>query len=467
MKQAKIFQKLAVVLFGLFLFVPYSCGMIQDTTASININLGGGARAVSAEDKAAAVFDIYFNGELVGSRVSGNFHSEVTMGTTVVVRVEAFLDGKLIATGESSLYVQRGVNSITVTLREVETPSDGGGGAMPTQITIAVFDTSKFCKQGDNSIGNFSSGDAAGISIQNVDAILQTTIFNEGEQLPEPTFTQGDTHTATFVGWVPVDETSLLSKTALNEFNGKTLIPGILLEPISVPFDAEIVGGQQYPDFMTAFNAVTADQTLKLLKDVNITSQLSITKNMTLDLNGYSISGDDTFGLIDIQARITFTLNDSKGSGSEGTLTGGGNYGNGSAVYINNNATFKMYGGNITGNQTNTGGAVYVYGGTFEMHGGKITNNTVTNPGSTGGGGGVRIDNNGSFIMETGEISNNTVSGTTNGKGGGIFVNGGTFTKTGGEVKNNSAPNGKNLYVASGSTATGNGATLATTNDAF
>lgn len=475
MKQAKIFQKLTIILFSLFVFVPASCGMLQDTTASIAINLGGGARAVSTEDRASAVFDIYFNENLVGSQVSGNFYAEATVGTTIVVRVEAFVDGKLIAAGAASLYVQSGVNSVNISLREVQIPSEGGtvvtpppgGGTITvTQIKIAGFDLSKYCKQGDNSIGNFSSGDAAGIAVSNPQDIQGTT-FSEGEQLPVPTFSHGTTHTATFVGWVPVDDVGTLASFAMSDFDGKTLIPAIILDPVPTPFVAEIVGGQQYTDFMDAFNYVTADQTLKLLKDVNITRQLSITKNMTLDLNGYSILGDDSFGLIDIQSNKTFTLNDSKGSGREGMLTRG-SYGNGAAVYINTNATFNMNGGDITGNTSKAGGAVYLAGtgSKFVMDGAaKITYNTVTEATANRYGGAGVCMYGGTFEMRNGEISNNTVSGS-NGSGGGIFMNGGTFTKTGGEVKNNSAPNGANLSVQSG-TATGNGATLATTNDAF
>lgn len=234
MRQVKIFRNLTAVLFALFLFVPVSCSMIQDATASVTINLGGGARAISAEDKASAVFDVYFDGNLVGSRVAGNFNADATVGTTIVVRIDAFVRGDLVATGQSSLYVQNGENGVTIILREIQTQTGGETVINPpsgsTQITIAGFDLSQYCKQGDNTIGSFGSGDAAGISIQNVDAIRQTTAFNEGEQLPVPMFTPGNTHTATFAGWVPVDDTALLSKMVLREFNGKTLIPAIVLD---------------------------------------------------------------------------------------------------------------------------------------------------------------------------------------------------------------------------------------------
>lgn len=241
MKRAKIFQNLAAVLFGLFLFIPVSCSMIQDATASVTINLGGGARAISAEDRASAVFDVYFDGNLVGSRVSGSFNAEATAGTTIVVRLDAFVRGDLVATGQSSLYVQNGENGVTIILREIQPSSGGGGGVMPTQITIARFDTSQFCNQNGNNIDIFGVGDTRGITVSNAQDIQGTT-FNVSDMLPEPTFAPGDTHIATFVGWVPNDDPGLLSKNVLTEFDGKTLIPGIVLDPrtITVSFNTSV-----------------------------------------------------------------------------------------------------------------------------------------------------------------------------------------------------------------------------------
>lgn len=241
MKRAKIFQNLAAVLFGLFLFIPVSCSMIQDATASVTINLGGGARAISAEDRASALIDVYFDGNLVGSRVSGSFNAEATAGTTIVVRLEAFVRGDLVATGQSSLYVQNGNNIVTVILREIQPHSGGAGGVMPTQITIARFDTSRFCNQNGNLIDSFGMGDTVGITVSNAQDIQGTT-FNVDAPLPEPTFTPGDTHIATFVGWVPNDDPGLLNKNALAEFDGKTLIPAIVLDPrtITVSFNTSV-----------------------------------------------------------------------------------------------------------------------------------------------------------------------------------------------------------------------------------
>jgi len=99
--------------------------------------------------------------------------------------------------------------------------------------------------------------------------------------------------------------------------------------------------------------------------------------------------------------------------------------------------TFNMYGGNISGNTTGTGGGVYTYtNGTFNMYGGTISENTATEVTEGGGGGGVY--NHGTFNMYGGTISNNTAT-----NGGGVFNTiDGTFNMSGGTISNNTATNG-------------------------
>ncbi|MCD7785801.1 MAG: hypothetical protein LUH18_09585 [Oscillospiraceae bacterium] len=100
-------------------------------------------------------------------------------------------------------------------------------------------------------------------------------------------------------------------------------------------------------------------------------------------------------------------------------------------IYVGDNSTFTMSGGEISGNTSVNGGGVYVKsGGTFTMTGGTITGNT-----SNGTGGGVC--NAGTFTMSGGTISDNTAGGTygtySEGVYGSITMNGGTISghKTG------------------------------------
>ena len=128
-----------------------------------------------------------------------------------------------------------------------------------------------------------------------------------------------------------------------------------------------------------------------------------------------------------------------------------------------NDAVFKMYGGAIYNNYPWEAGGenaasasgVLIGGGTFNMYGGKITGNGRIDEESLGGG--VFVANQGSFLMSGGEISGNHDK-----EGGGVFVgglygyhdfsacSGGTFTMSGGSITGNSGTGG-GVYVSSGS----------------
>jgi hypothetical protein len=109
---------------------------------------------------------------------------------------------------------------------------------------------------------------------------------------------------------------------------------------------------------------------------------------------------------------------------------------NGGTLILDNNVV-------ITENvNSRNGGGVYVEnGGTFEMREGKILNNTAAN------GGGVYIANSASFIMDGGEISGNMASEN----GGGVYMLGGTFDSSIVDISDNEATqNGGGVYVAGG-----------------
>lgn len=98
------------------------------------------------------------------------------------------------------------------------------------------------------------------------------------------------------------------------------------------------------------------------------------------------------------------------------------------AALVGVTGTFIMNGGEISDNTGDAnGGGVYVRsGGTFIMHDGTISRNT-----SGGPGGGVHIASGGTFYMHGGTISSNT-SGT----GGGVH-NSGTFRMSNGVITGN------------------------------
>ena len=141
-------------------------------------------------------------------------------------------------------------------------------------------------------------------------------------------------------------------------------------------------------------------------------------------------------------------------------------------VYIKENATFVMNGGEISGIIAQGGGAVWVEGN-FAMNKGKIYNNKSTENSGAGvwaykagvfamsdgeisgntaymAGGGVQAYNGGTFNMSGGTISGNTVR-QDDGSGGGVSVSGGTFNMSGGKISGNTAQSGGGVNVYQGS----------------
>ena len=158
----------------------------------------------------------------------------------------------------------------------------------------------------------------------------------------------------------------------------------------------------------------------------------------------------------------TFTM---EGGEISGNTAGSNNNGNGGGVSIaGNDAKFEMSGGKINGNDAGDGGGVRVQG-TFIMSGGEISENeasygggvyvdgtfTLKNGGKISGneakdGGGVYVKNGFIFTMIGGEINKNNTVGApydSYGDGGGVFV-GGTFIMEGGEISENTTGNGRN-----------------------
>ena len=154
----------------------------------------------------------------------------------------------------------------------------------------------------------------------------------------------------------------------------------------------------------------------------------------------------------------------------QGNLYNGDSYGGG--VCVNNNGSFTMAGGEISGNKVFSssgwpyGGGVHVNNnGTFLMSGGKITGNmsygySYTGSGVTGSGGGVST--HGTFTMTGGEISSNInqIAADSGGRhgigGGGVYVRygGGKFIMRGGKITDNTCYLGNGGVSVDGSDGT-------------
>ena len=192
---------------------------------------------------------------------------------------------------------------------------------------------------------------------------------------------------------------------------------------------------------------------ITLLKDISLTQTAAITGGnqsgfnsdtgeggspVTIDLNGHTISGNGSASVLSVSTGF-LEIEDSSakpdGTGGTGMITGGGGS-SGGGIDVDTSGVLRLVSGAITGNEAYTGAGVYV-SGKFVMNGGSIRTNTVENNSGISidrYGGGVYVDSNGTFTMNSGTISGNKVVGTRNNFGGGVYVNGGEFSMNGGTI---------------------------------
>ncbi len=242
-------------------------------------------------------------------------------------------------------------------------------------------------------------------------------------------------------GTVRLDGTEYDSAVTTVSTDGKTLTA--LLFPLTktkgVALREESVGSAAE---LTAALADDAVEVIKLKSDIAIDATLNITRAVTLDLVGYMLEMTGSGSVIKVADGGHLTLTDSDltatyyftpnadglwkwgTSGTEvvhgGVIYGGkgltdrNRNGYGGGVYIEDGGTFTMIGGNIVGCKAEGyiayGGGVFVaIGGRFTMSGGSITGCTaVAQEYGYAFGGGIR--NNGEY--NNSNVSRTTLSGT-------------------------------------------------------
>ena len=187
----------------------------------------------------------------------------------------------------------------------------------------------------------------------------------------------------------------------------------------------------------------------------DITGNIEINRDLTLDLGGLMLTGDGEGSVITVKGGNVTIQNGTVTGGK--AVNGGGVYaGDGNLTLVNVNITDNIADGGKT-KAAACGGGIYIDGANVVMNSGSISNNIARskvvvssfNPTVTygGNGGGVYIAK-GSFIMDGGNIVNNTASRETsgtydndrNGAGGGVFVaKGASFVLDGGNISDNKA----------------------------
>ena len=195
----------------------------------------------------------------------------------------------------------------------------------------------------------------------------------------------------------------------------------------------------------------TGTHTCTLSENIEVTSQLVVQGNITLDLNGYTISIPDSVelstGVIGVKRGAILTINDSQGGGkiSSGaatyaavalTIPGESSTGSKATLIVNGGELVGRYYA-VVGNGSRHNTSIIINGGTLR---GTETNDNL----------GIYHPQDGTLVINGG-----TIQGTTGieMRSGSLTVNGGTITSTVDTLTVN--PNG------SGSTTTGAGIAIA------
>ena len=176
---------------------------------------------------------------------------------------------------------------------------------------------------------------------------------------------------------------------------------------------------------------IADDRHLQLKKDVSLTEQITVTGNLLLDLNGYTLTAAKQDRAFYVSGG-TLTVIDSSAEGG-GAIKGGDVSSNGAtdnanaggAIYVNSNGALNLYSGTVKGGYAVTGGNIHcAKGTTLNIYGGVVRDGyAVAIDGSTGRGGNIYTSAT-TVISGNAQILNGIAQyGTGNsGRGGNLFV---------------------------------------------
>ncbi len=426
--------------------------------------------------KGRGVF-IYLGGTLnmYGGNIINNTALPTSGGAGVAIAGTFNMYGGRIASNTSSVsgggvfvnsdatFVMRGGE---ITGNSAAGTGDGGGGVLVNANDSGI---GKFIVSGNvNITGNTRSGKTNNISLSVLDngldsstitidgtlgtnAKLGVTAANglaEGESIVVATGANGAALDA-----------SVLSRFTSDQGYYTILDNGVVKLSTTQPHAHYLCGGSTctgaghtkeestttFTEWKSADSLPTEAGNYYLTTNVTLKQSWNPTENITLCLNGKTITAEDSFDAVQVADGRSFTLTDCHTGEAQGTITHAEN---------------------------KTGRGVYVAGGTFHLYGGAISGNTVA-----GNGGGVYVGATGAFTMYGGMISVNTATynsraSSATGSGGGVCMlwgnddDPGTFTMSGGSITKNEALNGGGLYAAAKSTFTMSGSSAISENTA-
>ena len=204
------------------------------------------------------------------------------------------------------------------------------------------------------------------------------------------------------------------------------------------PKNAAKIGEDEYPTVAAAIAAADGSESIVLLRDV--TENITINKSLTLNLGGFTLSGDAN------AAVVTISGDKPQVTVKNGTVTGGRNPQNGGGFAIDS-AVVQLEDLTITGNEAVGGngngevggGGIYASHADVSMRIVTVSENSVTGSSSDGGGILVRY---GSLTMDGCHVERNTAPDC----GGGMILRHSVLNAAKSFFENNTAKLGAGIY---------------------
>ena len=204
------------------------------------------------------------------------------------------------------------------------------------------------------------------------------------------------------------------------------------------PKSAAKIGESEYASIADALAAAQPGDTIVLLRDV--TENITINKSLTLNLGGFTLSGDAN------AAVVTISGDKPQVTVKNGTVTGGRNPQNGGGFAIDS-AVVQLEDLTITGNEAVGGngngevggGGIYASHADVSMRIVTVSENSVTGSSSDGGGILVRY---GSLTMDGCHVERNTAPDC----GGGMILRHSVLNAAKSFFENNTAKFGAGIY---------------------
>ena len=204
------------------------------------------------------------------------------------------------------------------------------------------------------------------------------------------------------------------------------------------PKNAAKIGENEYASIADALAAAQPGDTIVLLR--NVTENITINKSLTLNLGGFTLTGDAD------AAVVTISGDKPQVTVQNGTVTGGRNPQDGGGFAIDN-AVVQLEDLTITGNEAVGGngngevggGGIYASHADVSMRIVTVSENSVTGSSSDGGGILVRY---GSLTMDGCHVEGNTAPDC----GGGMILRHSELNAANSFFENNTAPQGAGIY---------------------